>query len=132
MLEDLKMKERFIDERTGIEYIKHGDYYLPNLIDTASVNSSELGKYGRLRLNYLKEHQYAEYIILWSENKLRKHLKDIEMTANSRFNLLMKQFAERENITEELKVTNQLEWVCRMNSIKNRVEDIVLNELIYL
>jgi len=126
------MKERFIDERTGIEYIKHGDYYLPNLIDTASVNSSELGKYGRLRLNYLKEHQYAEYIILWSENKLRKHLKDIEMTANSRFNLLMKQFAERENITEELKVTNQLEWVCRMNSIKNRVEDIVLNELIYL
>ena len=117
------MKERFIDERTGIEYIKHGDYYLPNLVDTASVNSSELGKYGRMRLNYLKKYKYAEYIILWSENKLREHLKYIDTVANSRFNLLMKQFAERENITEELKATNQLEWVCRMNSIKSRVEE---------
>ena len=126
------MKERFIDERTGIEYIKHGDYYLPNLIDTASVSSSELGKYGRLRLNYLKKYKHAEYIILWSENKLREHLKYIDTVANSRFDLLMKQFTERENITEELKATNQLEWVCRMNSIKNRVEDIILNELIYM
>lgn len=126
------MKESFIDERTGIEYIKHGDYYLPNLIDTASVCSRKLGKYGRMRLNYLKEHKYAEYIILWSQDKLRKHLKDIDSTANSRFDLLMKQFTERENITEELKATNQLEWVCRMNSIKNRVEDIILNELIYM
>ena len=126
------MKERFIDKRTGIEYIKHGDYYLPNLIDTASVSSSELSKYGRLRLNYLKKHKHAEYIILWSENKLRKHLKDIDTNANSRFDLLMKQFAERENITEELKATNQLEWVGRMNSIKNRVEEIIFYEFIYI
>lgn len=126
------MKERFIDERTGIEYIKHGDYYLPNLIDTASVNSSELGKYGRMRLNYLKEHKYAEYIILWSENKLRKHLKDIDKTANSRFNLLMKQFAEIENINEELKSNNQMEWVSRMNNIKNRVDEVILKEYIYI
>lgn len=123
------MKERFTDKKTRIEYIKHIDYYLPNLIDTASVSSSELGKYGRMRLNYLKEHKYAEYIILWSENN--KHLKDIDTTANSRFDLLMKQFAERENITEELKATNQLEWVCRMNSIKNRVEEIIFSEIIY-
>lgn len=126
------MKERFIDERTGIEYIKHGDYYLPNLVDTASVNSSELGKYGRMWLNYLKKYKYAEYIILWSENKLREHLKYIDTVANSRFNLLMKQFAERENITEELKATNQLEWVCRMNSIKSRVEEIIFSEIIYI
>lgn len=125
------MKERFIDERTGIEYIKHGDYYLPNLIDTASVNSSELGKYGRMRLNYLKEHKYAEYIILWSENKLRKHLKDIDKTANSRFNLLMKQFGEIENINEELKANNQMEWVCKMNNIRNCVDEIILKEYIY-
>lgn len=126
------MKKRFIDKKTGIEYIKYGDYYLPNLIDTASVSSGELGKYGRLRLNYLKKHKYAEYIILWSENKLRKHLKDIDRTANSRFNLLMKQFTEIENITEELKAANQLEWICRMNSIKNRVEEIIFNEIIYI
>ena len=126
------MKKRFTYKKTGIEYIKHGDYYLPNLIDTASVNSSELGKYGRMRLNYLKEHKYSEYIILWSENKLREHLKDIDKTANSRFHLLMKQFAEREKITEELKATNQLEWVCRMNSIKSRVEEIIFYEFIYV
>ena len=126
------MKKRFKYKKTGIEYIKHGDYYLPNLIDTASVNSSELGKYGRMRLNYLKEHKYSEYIILWSENKLREHLKDIDKTANSRFDLLMKQFAEREKITEELKATNQLEWVCRMNSIKSRVEEIIFYEFIYV
>ena len=126
------MKERFIDERTGIEYIKHGDYYLPNLIDTASVNSSELGKYGRMRLNYLKEHKYSEYIILWSENKLRKHLKDIDKTANRRFDLLMKKFAEIENINEELKANNQIEWVSRMNNIKNRVDEVILKEYIYI
>lgn len=69
------MKERFIDERTGIEYIKHGDYYLPNFIDTASIDSSELGKYGRMRLNYLKEHKYAEYIILM--NNIRNYVDEI-------------------------------------------------------
>ncbi len=125
------MKEIFIDERTGIEYIKHGDYYLPNLIDTASVSSSELGKYERMRLNYLKEHKYTEYIILWSENKLRKHLKDIDIECQKQFELLMKQFAEKENITEELKATNQMEWVSRMNNIRNCVDEIILKEYIY-
>ena len=125
------MKEIFIDERTGIEYIKHGDYYLPNLIDTASVSSSELGKYGRMRLNYLKEHKYTEYIILWSENKLRKHLKDIDIECQKQFELLMKQFAEKENITEELKATNQMEWVSRMNNIKNSVEEIIFKRYVY-
>ena len=125
------MKEIFIDERTGIEYIKHGDYYLPNLIDTASVSSSELGKYERMRLNYLKEHKYTEYIILWSENKLRKHLKDIDIECQKQFELLMKQFAEKENITEELKATNQMEWVSRMNNIRNCIDEIILKEYIY-
>ena len=131
-MEDLKMKEKFIDERTGIEYIKHGDYYLPNLIDTASVSPSELGKYGRMRLSYLKEHKYAEYIILWPENKLRKHLKEVDTTANNQFDLLMKQFTEKENITEELKANNQMEWVCKMNNIKNCVEEIILKDYIYI
>lgn len=69
---------------------------------------------------------------MWSENKLREHLKYIDTVANSRFDLLMKQFAERENITEELKATNQLEWFCRMNSIKSRVEEIIFSEIIYI
>ncbi len=131
-MENEELKERFIDDKTGIEYIRKGNYYYPNLVDSASVNSNELGKYGKLRLKYLLEHKKTEYTILWSEDKLRSHLLDIDKTANEQFNLLMKQFAEQENITEELKATNQLEWVCRMNNIKNRVEEIIFSELIYV
>lgn len=127
-----ELKERFIDEKTGIEYIRKGDYYYPNLVDSASVKAAELGKYGKLRLKYLIEHKKVNYTILWVENKLRSHLLEIDKTANERFNLLMKQFIEQENVTEELKATNQLEWVCRMNNIKNRVEEIIFNELIYV
>lgn len=131
-MKDKELKERFIDEKTGIEYIRKGDYYYPNLVDSASVNPNELGKYGKLRLKYLLEHKKTEYTILWIEDKLRNHLLEIDKTANERFNLLMKQFAEQENITEELKANNQMEWVCRMNNVKNRVEEIIFNELIYV
>ena len=131
-MENIELKERFIDEKTGIEYIRKGDYYYPNLIDSASIKANELGKYGKLRLKYLLEHKKIEYTILWVENKLRSHLLDIDKTANERFNLLMNQFAKKENITEELKANNQLEWVSSMNSIKNRVEEIIFKELIYV
>lgn len=127
-----ELKERFIDDKTGIEYIRKGDYYYPNLVDSASVNPNELGKYGKLRLKYLLEHKKVEYTILWVENKLRSHLLEIDKIANERFSLLMKQFSEQENITEELKASNQMEWVCRMNNIRNRVEEIIFNELIYV
>lgn len=131
-MDNNELKERFIDEKTGIEYIRKGDYYFPNLVDSASVKANELGKYGKLRLKYLLEHKKVDYTILWIENKLRSHLLEIDKTANERFNLLMKQFIEQENITEELKATNQMEWVCRMNNIKSRVEEIIFNELIYV
>lgn len=131
-MENEELKERFIDEKTGIEYIKKGDYYFPNLVDSTSVKANELGKYGKLRLKYLLEHKKAEYTILWIEDKLRSHLLEIDKSANERFNLLMKQFKEQENITEELKARNQIEWVCRMNNIKNRVEEIIFSELIYV
>lgn len=127
-----ELKERFIDERTGIEYIRKGDYYFPNLVDSSSVKAVELGKYGNLRLKYLLEHKKAEYTCLWLDNKLRSHLLETDKTANERFDLLMKQFMEQENITEELKAINQMEWVCRMNNIKNRVEEIIFSELIYV
>ena len=127
-----ELKERFIDEKTGIEYVRKADYYFPNLVDSASVKANELGKYGKLRLKYLLEHKKVDYTILWGENKLRGHLLEIDKTANERFNLLMEQFIEQENVTEELKAINQLEWVCKMNSIKNRVEEIIFKELIYI
>ena len=130
-MKNKELKERFIDEKTGIEYVRNGDYYLPNLVDSASVKANELGKYGKLRLKYLLEHKKAEYTCLWLDNKLRNHLLEIDKKANERFNLLMKQLAEKEDVTEELKASNQIEWVRRMNNIKNRVEEIIFSELIY-
>ena len=114
-----------------IDYRKCGDYYIPNLV-ISNTKNYELGKYGRMRLNYLKTQKKAKYTILLMEDKLSEHLQEIDKTATNRYNLLMKQFAEQENITEELKATNQLEWVGKMNSIKTRIEEIIFNELIYI
>lgn len=118
--------------RMEFEYTKVGDYYLPNLVAPENMKNFKIGKYGNLRLRFLKEHKKAEYTILLMDNKLQKHLIDVDKTANKRFDLLMKQFTEQENITEELKATNQMEWICRMNNIKNCAEEIIFNELIYV
>lgn len=115
-----------------IEYTKVGDYYLPNLVVPSNMKSFKIGKYGKLRLKYLKENKKAEYTILLIDNKLQKHLMEIDKIANERFDLLMKQFAQKENITEELKAKEQLKWVRLMNNIKHSAEEIILKELIYV
>ena len=115
-----------------IEYTKVGDYYLPNLVAPENMKNFKLGKYGKLRLRYLKEHKNAEYIILLMDNKLQKHLLEVDKIANERFELLMKQYAENENITDELKAKDQLKWVGLMNNIKHSAEEIILKELIYV
>ena len=130
-MENKELPKNYIDEKTRIEYRLVGDYYIPNLV-LPSKQNVKLGKYGRMRARYLKENKKAEYTIMLIENTLQDHLIKIDKTANERFDLLMKQFAEKENITEELKSTNQMEWVGKMNSIKNAVEEIILKELIYV
>ena len=130
-MESKNLPEKNIDKKTGIEYRLVGDYYIPNLV-LPSQKNVKLGKYGRMRARYLKENKKAEYTIMLIENTLQDHFIEIDKTANERFNLLIKQFAEKENITEELKATNQLEWVGKMNAIKNAVEEIILKELIYV
>lgn len=114
-----------------IDYRKCGDYFIPNLV-ISNTKNFKLGRYGKMRLHYLKTQKKAEYSILLMEDKLSEHLQEIDKTATNRYNLLMKQFAEQEDITEELKAINQLEWVGKMNSIKNRVEEIIFSELIYV
>ena len=115
-----------------IEYTRIGDYNIPNLILPKNKYSDyKLVKYGRMRLNYLKEHKKAEYIIFLMNNELEEHLYNIDIECKKQFDLLMKQYIENENITEELKATNQMLWVQKMNYIKNSVEEIILNELIY-
>ena len=116
----------------NIEYTKIGDYYMPNILPPKQVNIAELGKYGKLRLRYLKHNKTAEYTILLIDNKLQQHLVEIDEIANKRFNILMQQLAEKENVTEKMKAENQLKWVGLMNNIKNQAEEIILKELIYV
>lgn len=97
--------------RNNITYHKEGDYLIPNIVAPKNMKNFRLGKYGRLRLNYLKANKKAEYMILQMENKLQKHLMDVDMTATKRVNAIVKELAKKENVTEELKANNQLEWV---------------------
>lgn len=130
-MENKELKDRFIDEKTGIEYIRQGDYYMPNLV-LEPKRKVNLNKYGRLRLNYLKKHKRAEYAILFIENKLADHLEEIQETANKRVEIIIKSLNEQSNLTEEMKNSEPLYWVGIMNNIKNQAEEIVLKELIYV
>ena len=80
-MENKELKERFIDEKTGIEYVRQGDYYTPNLV-LPKQNKIHLNKYGRMRLNYLKEHKKAEYTIMFMNMTLNKHLKEVQEQAH--------------------------------------------------
>ena len=123
---------RIFEMNNKITYNKVGDYYLPNLtLEKSKLSNYSLSKYGKLRLNYLNNYKKAEYIILFMDNKLDEHLYNIDIEYQKQFELLMKQFAEKENITEELKANNQMEWVQKMNNIKNSVEEIIFNQFIY-
>ena len=118
-------------ERNGGTYRQVGDYLLPNL----TIDESEqqpIGKYGRMRKRYLKEHRRVLYTNLLVTGKLDQHLAAIDKACEERMELLMQQMAKQEGVTEVLKATDQMEWVRRMNSIRNRAEEIVLHELVFV
>ena len=115
-----------------ITYHKEGDYLIPDLIMDNSCENYNIEKYGRLRLNYIKNYKRGLYTELMINGTLSKHLADIENAVNKRIGLIIKQLAESENVIEDLKSSNQLAWVQAMNSIKNRAEEIVYNEIIYV
>jgi len=114
-----------------ITYTKVGDYFAPNLVFSENVKDFRIGKYGRLRLKYLKENRKAEYIILNMKGELKRHLMEVDKLAKERVEFLTKQQAERQNVDEKLKQNDQLKWVGMMNNIKNSAEEIVINELIF-
>ena len=120
-----------IDEKTGIEYHLEGDYYIPNLV-MPKQEKITLNKYGRMRLNYLKENKKAEYSIMLMDGTLNSHLKEIQETANTRVEQIVKQLKEKSNLTEDMKNTDMLYWEGMMNNFKNQAEEIIFNELIYV
>lgn len=124
------MKKHIYDEKNGLSYTLHGDYYLPDLV----INEDEptYGKYGMLRKQFLKEHRPARYQYLLMTGKLAAHLNEVDREARRQVEILVKQMSKQLVVTEELKVKNQMEWVGKMNNIKNAAEEIVLQELIYM
>ena len=125
------MKQHFTDERTGIGYTLQGDYYLPDLALPAE-EQVEVGIWGQRHLQHIKAHRKGFYTTLLTKSELNRHLADVNKQAEDMFFRLVKQMAERDGVTEKLKADNQMEWVARMNNIKNRVTEIVLNEMIYI
>lgn len=115
-----------------INYTKTGDYYLPNIINTQTKEKENIGKYGRLRLNYLKQNRKAEYMILRIEDKLYEHLLEVENECKERVNSLVKEMANKEKVDENLKLKSSLEWTKLINNFKNIVEEIVLEELVFI
>lgn len=122
--------EKTIFEQMGGNYTLQGDYYLPNLALPAEENKP-IGIWGQRHKRYLQEHKRATYTTLLISDKLNSYLADINEQAEDMFLRLVEQMAEREGVTEQLKVENQMEWVGRMNNIRNRAMEIVNAELIY-
>ena len=115
----------------NISYTKIGDYLLPDLKleDKARFN---IGKYGLLKLEYLKKNKRGLYTELLMKDKLNEYLHDIDIILIDKEQKLIKELTEKENVTEELKNNNQMLWISKMNNIKNRVEEIILKEHIYV
>ena len=117
-------------EQSGGTYTQVGDYLLPDLVIEESEQQS-IGKYGRMRKRYLKDHRPVLYSNLLTAGKLYQHLAEIDQACEDRMALLTHQMANQEGVTEALKAADQMEWVRRMNGIRNRAEEIVLKELVF-
>ena len=113
-----------------IQYHKSGDYYLPNLT-IEDQEAQSLGKYGRMRKRYLKEHRPVLYSNMLLSGKLFRHLAEIDQVCENRMELIIQQMKAQEGMTEALKAADQMEWVRRMNSIRNRADELVLHEFVY-
>ena len=122
--------KRSYDEQNGLWYELQGDYYLPCL-SLPQEEQKPLGIWGKRHLKYIKEHKRTFYANLLTSCKLDSYLTHIDEQAEEMFFRLVEQLAEKENVTEKLKAENQMLWVQRMNSIRNRATEIVNSDLIY-
>ena len=112
----------------NISFHRSGDYYLPDLI---APESPRIGIWGYRRREFLCKYKNPIYTGLFLTDKLNAHLKDVDRQANEMFDRLIKEYAARDGVTEELKSRNQLEWVAKINAIRERVEEVIFSELIY-
>ena len=119
----------FFEEHGGT-YTRAGDFLIPDLV-LEEQPEDQIGKYGRMRLEYLKKWRKSLYNDLLLSGKLQQHLLDIDRDAKEEFEAIVRQTAKTEGVTEELKKQDQTEWVQRMNSIRNRADEFIRHDLIY-
>ena len=124
------MKKHITDEKTGISYTLHGDYYLPDL-ELPAEEERLIGIWGKRHLWYIREHRKAFYTGLFLDGKLNSYFVDLNEQAEDMFFRLVNELAEKEGITETLKAADQMEWVRQMNAIRETATEIVNNDLIY-
>ena len=122
------MTKQIYDEKNGLSYTLHGDYYLPDL--EINEEGPTYGKYGIMRKQFLKEHRSARYQYLVLTGKLTEHLNQVDKEAREKVEMLVEQMAEQWGVTEKLKMQDQMEWVRKMNNIRSRVVEIIDVELI--
>ena len=126
------MKKSIHDNANGLDYPLVNDHYLPNLTAEAPADQHPIGRWGRLHKMYLKEHHPIRYNQLVLSGELGSYLAKLDKQAEEQLALIIRQMQEAEGVTEALKAENQLEWVRRMNSIRNRAEEIIQKELIFI
>lgn len=124
------MEKVIYDEKNGLWYELQGDYYLPCL-KLPEREQQPVGLWGQRHLRYIRQHRKVLYTNLLTSGKLNSYLVDIDKQAEEMFSRLVKQMAEREDVTEQLKAKNQMEWVGRMNNIRQRVTEIINEEIVY-
>lgn len=124
------MKKYIKDKITGISYTLVGDVYIPNLVSTDT--NYEIGCWGRKHKEYIKQYKPAFYTTLLTQCKLNSYLHDVDVRATEMYDILVKQLAKQEGVTEKLKATDMLAWVQAMNNISNRVREIVYKKIVYI
>ena len=126
------LKNTLHDSNNGLDYTLVNDYYLPNLTAAAPAEQHPTGRWGRLHKKYLEEHHPVRYNQLLLSGELGGYLAKLDKQAEEQLALTVRQMQEAEGVDEALKAADQLEWVRRMNSIRNRAEEIIKTELIFV
>lgn len=124
------MENRIYNEKNGLWYEKQGDYFIPCL-SLPEEENKHIGIWGQRHLRYIKQHKRVFYTNLLTSCRLNSYLANVDEQAENMFSRLVKDLAEKENITEKLKAENQMLWVQRMNNIRNRATEVVNADLIY-
>ena len=124
------LNKQIHDQKNGLTYTLCGDCYLPDL-NLPDADKTPLGHYGRMRLNYLREHRLGLYTRLILSGKLYEHLAEIDQTTRQRMEQIIPRMAQAEGVDEKLKANDQTAWISRMNNIHQRAEETILQELIY-